>query len=221
MSTASSEYIKRNTILTEKLLSPRLTTDIDNYRDLLMEDDKRKVKINPGHNECEALLFERKKNELLLRAKNNLKFENDKLKENMLFVDGENQGLKNENEYLKKTLFSHEKKSLNQLKKYQDRTLEMMQKITEMKQELMVLKDSNQKNKEETPKGLLFKLQNAQEQVFSLLKSQEMNINALRANIFNEINPTNQNTLNEIWQLNKEIANLELGLNYQQESFLL
>ncbi len=219
MSTAPSEYINRNTILTEQLLSPRLTTDIDNYRDLLMEDDKRKINIKPGHNESEALIFERKKNEILLRAKNNLKFENDKLKENMFFIEGENQGLKDENEFLKKALFSHEKKSLDRLKRYQDKTLEMMQKITEMKQELMVLKDSQQSK--ETPKCLMFKQQNALEQVFSLQKSQEMNINALHGNIFNEISPTNQNTLNEIWHLNREIANIELDLKFQHESFLL
>jgi len=219
LSTAPSEYINRNTILTEQLLSPRLTTDIDNYRDLLMEDDKRKINIKPGHNESEALIFERKKNEILLRAKNNLKFENDKLKENMFFIEGENQGLKDENEFLKKALFSHEKKSLDRLKRYQDKTLEMMQKITEMKQELMVLKDSQQSK--ETPKCLMFKQQNALEQVFSLQKSQEMNINALHGNIFNEISPTNQNTLNEIWHLNREIANIELDLKFQHESFLL
>ena len=78
-----------------QMLSPLLTTDIDNYRELLMEDDKKKVQVVPGQIGMEhALLFEKKKNELLTKTKQNLQFENEKFQQDMIYLEGQNKVLK-------------------------------------------------------------------------------------------------------------------------------
>ena len=50
-------------LFTNQLLSPQLTTEIDNYRDHLMEDDKKIIlNVNSTHDPHKnAILFERKR----------------------------------------------------------------------------------------------------------------------------------------------------------------
>jgi len=154
-----------------------------------------------------ALLFEKKKNELLTKTKQNLQFENEKFQQDMIYLEGQNKVLKEENDHLKKTLFSHEKKSIDELKQYQDRMLELMQHINDMKQEFLMLKDSHEINED-----FMFRHFETNERVLDLLKSQEMNIYALQRNIASTISPTNQSILTNLAQLNKEMVEIELNL---------
>lgn len=201
----SKNYGRKKPHLSNQLLSPRLTTYIDNYRDLLIDDDQNKNQIISGNENI--FLFEKKQNEILTRAKMNLQFENEKLQKDNIIFDGENQSLKDENEYLKKILFSFEKKSLDEMKQYQDRALELLHQINGLKQELMEFKNlSNQKENHAINSQ---KIQN--ENIFSLLERQKININALSTNIFPSISPINQNIIMKIDQINKEIMDIHLS----------
>lgn len=197
-----------NFVKTPQLVSPLLTTDIDNYRELLIEDDKKKKKVIPGHLEItDALLFEKKKNELLAKTKLNLQIENEKYQQDLIYLDGQNKLLQEENEHLKKNLFHHEKKSLDEMKHYQDRTVELMQHINDMKYELLLMKDSQKMNED-----VLFRNNEGRSQILSLLKSQEMNINILQSNVWGTLGSSSQSALKNISQINQEIFEIEHNL---------
>ena len=200
-------------VKTPQLVSPLLTTDIDNYRELLIEDDKKKKKVIPGQLEItDALLFEKKRNELLAKTKLNLQIENEKYKQDLIYLEGQNKLLKEENEHLKKNLFHHEKKSLDEMKHYQDRTVELMQHTNDMKYELLLMKDSQQMNED-----ALFRNNEGKSQILSLLKSQEMNINILQSNLGGTLSSSSQSALRTILKINQEIFEIEHNLQKNGE----
>ena len=200
-------------VKTPQLVSPLLTTDIDNYRELLIEDDKKKKKVIPGQLEItDALLFEKKKNELLAKTKLNLQIENEKYQQNLIYLEGQNKLLHEENEHLKKNLFHHEKKSLDEMKHYQDRTVELMQHINDMKYELLLMKDSQKMSED-----VLFRNNEGRSHIFSLLKSQEMNINILQSNVGATLSSSSQSALRTILKINQEIFEIEHNLQKNGE----
>ena len=202
-----------NFVKTPQLVSPLLTTDIDNYRELLIEDDKKKKKVIPGQLEItDALLFEKKRNELLAKTKLNLQIENEKYQQDLIYLEGQNKLLKEENEHLKKNLFHHEKKSLDEMKHYQDRTVELMQHTNDMKYELLLMKDSQQMNED-----ALFRNNEGKSQILSLLKSQEMNINILQSNLGGTLSSSSQSALRTILKINQEIFEIEHNLQKNGE----
>ena len=135
-----------HSLSTNQLTSPLLTTEIDNYRDLLIDDEKRKKSLNLTNLNERELYFQMKQNEILTRKKLNLQGKNEHLNGDIIYLEGQNQILKQENEYLRRKLISFEKKSIDEMRIYQDRSLQLAENVNQMKWELEDMKNINDKN---------------------------------------------------------------------------
>lgn len=189
---------------TNQLTSPLLTTEIDNYRDLLIDDDKRRKSLNLANSRERELFFQMKQNEILTRKKLNLQGKNEHLNGDVFYLEGQIQILKQENDYLRKKLMSFEKKSMDEMKIYQDRSLQLAENVNQIKWELEDMKNINDKNL----KTFISTNQIKHNDILSMLRSQEIQIAALSSNIFNKVTPANQEIINKIAFLNKAMLDL-------------
>lgn len=194
------------------LVSPQLTTDIDNYRELLIEDDKKKreiVPVEPGYEN--ALIFEKRKNEFLTKTKLSLQNENQKYQQDVIYLEGQNKLLTEENEHLKRMLSKHGKRSLDEMKVYQDRTLEMMEHINDLKSELNEMKAFSGMGEE----GERTRITENKEVVLNLLRSQERMINSFKNTIEpRSLNPKIRELLDCLAQNNQQIIDFYSGFHY-------
>ena len=93
-----------------------------------------------------------------------------------------------------------------------------MQNMNEMKQELMDMKQASQQSYERKEEEA-YRQKQTTDNILPLLKSQEINIEFLQKNISSTLNPVNQNILNEIRNINKELIRLEVLLNNKSDFY--
>lgn len=171
---------------------------------LIDHKEYKKLLSTPNHNES-GIWDLNKQKQTSPKSKKKPDFKNQEIQRDLVYLEGKNQLLVKENEFLKRQLMGSEKHTMDEVKSYQDRNIELMEHLNRAKWELQEMKVSENKNQAQNH---MFVRKNS-EFLFQILKTQEVEIRALYRELMNE--PTqlrNKDLIMKIAALNREMFDI-------------